>query len=88
MTRSLLVMGLVATLALAGCQSGASSSGPRRTHEMGCLAGMTTGAVVGGLVGSTIGRGSGRTLATAAGIGFRFLRPAMRLPAKTAEDEL
>ena len=70
MTRSLLAMGLVATLALAGCQSGPSSSGPRRTHEMGCLAGMTTGAVVGGLVGSTIGRGSGRTLATAAGIGL------------------
>ena len=59
-----------AALLVAGCQSGPTSPQTQaRNHEFGCIAGTVGGAVVGGLIGSTIGGGSGRTIATAVGIG-------------------
>lgn len=59
---------LLASVALTACQA---PNGNRQTStsEFNCIAATVGGAVIGGLVGSTIGGGSGKTLATAAGIG-------------------
>ncbi|WP_322997019.1 hypothetical protein [Castellaniella sp.] len=70
MGKSALFAVLLATGALAACQApGTNRYGSNNTSEFDCIAATVGGAVIGGLVGSTIGGGSGKTLATAAGIG-------------------
>ncbi len=66
MTLAIVLAGLGA---LAACQSSPGAHGQSRNAEFNCIAGTVGGAVVGGLLGSTIGGGSGRTIATAVGIG-------------------
>ncbi len=63
-------MAVLASAFLVACQSpGGMRGGQANVSEFDCIAATVGGAVIGGLVGSTIGGGSGKTLATAAGIG-------------------
>ncbi|WP_269496647.1 glycine zipper 2TM domain-containing protein [Castellaniella sp. S9] len=64
-----LAIALIGLGALGACQSPSGAHGQSRNSEFNCIAGTVGGAVVGGLLGSTIGGGSGRTVATAVGIG-------------------
>ncbi|WP_159585359.1 glycine zipper 2TM domain-containing protein [Chelativorans xinjiangense] len=64
-----IVAAAASSLLVAGCQSSSDPNVQARNHEFGCIAGTVGGAVVGALIGSTIGGGTGRTLATAAGLG-------------------
>ncbi|MFA7437353.1 hypothetical protein [Castellaniella sp.] len=70
MSKTALIAAVLATGFLAACQSPMGARGGQaNASEFDCIAATVGGAVIGGLVGSTIGGGSGKTLATAAGIG-------------------
>ncbi|HLU19739.1 MAG TPA: glycine zipper 2TM domain-containing protein [Pusillimonas sp.] len=62
-----LILALAGMTVLTACQT--PSNGQARNSEFNCIAGTVGGAIVGGLLGSTIGGGTGRTAATAVGIG-------------------
>ncbi|HXV28808.1 MAG TPA: hypothetical protein VD840_00605 [Sinorhizobium sp.] len=68
MNKRTLTLILAGSLALAGCQSAATSQGnPGTGNEFGCIAGSVGGAIVGGLIGATIGSGTGQLWAVGSG---------------------
>lgn len=69
MRKATLILALAGLGALAACQTPSNSHGRSNNSEFNCIAGTVGGAVIGGLLGSTIGGGTGRTAATAVGIG-------------------
>lgn len=68
MKKYFVLIAVASAFALGGCQAPGQRGGVS-TAEFNCIAGTVGGAIVGGLIGSTIGGGTGKTLATAAGIG-------------------